>query len=412
MSPLGRSLGPGKLVLDSRGSGKPKWVLCWRDGQGRRHRQQLSSERRLAERMRAELINQRDLELAGLGAVEGQSRPLDELKDLYLADLQHRTGAKHVLNVGIRLRILLAWLGVERVRDVQVIDLMAFRTERLKAGRSVRTVNCTIGALKAMLNWAVAAGLIAENPISRLKPLPYRAENQKRVRRALSDEEIERFLAAAEAHDAQQAAYWAAETTIANGTKSEEYAERRRLPRVPQALLWRTLIDGGGRWGETTRTTWADLDRRRLCLRLRAETTKAGRERYIPLAEDHVRALWALREVHQRARQRLVQEGDRIFLSPDGADWPRETTVARRTFRRVLDRAGIDRKNAEGVVDIHALRHTAATRMVRNGVSLAVAQRVLGHSDPAMTARFYTHLEVEDLRGAVIRPPASRSRIA
>ena len=39
--------------------------------------------------------------------------------------------------------------------------------------------------------------------------------------------------------------------------------------------------------------------------------------------------------------------------------------------------------------------------MVRRGVPLAVAQRILGHVSPEMTARVYTHLEVEDLRVAV-----------
>ena len=68
----------------------------------------------------------------------------------------------------------------------------------------------------------------------------------------------------------------------------------------------------------------------------------------------------------------------------------------------MLDRAGIARRDALGrVVDIHALRHTAATRMARRGVPLVVAQRVLGHASPEMTAKVYTHLGLEDLRGAV-----------
>lgn len=39
--------------------------------------------------------------------------------------------------------------------------------------------------------------------------------------------------------------------------------------------------------------------------------------------------------------------------------------------------------------------------MARRGVPLVVAQRVLGHSDPKLTARAYTHLEAADLRVAV-----------
>lgn len=291
MTRLGRSLGAGRLIPVRRGGGGVVWHLDWKDGQGRRHRQALSSDKRVAERLRAQLIGQRDLELAGLGAVEGQSRSLSEIRDLYVQDLQQRCSAKHTDNVALRVNHLLRWLGPVRVRDLQAIDLMRYRTERLRAGRSHRTVNCHLGGLKAMLNWAASAGLIAENPIRNLRPLPYREEHQKHVRRALSDSEIEKLLAAAEADDEDQAARYAADKTIASGTKSAEYAERRRPPRVPQAILWRVLVECGSRWGETTHTTWGDLDRERMTLRLRAETTKSGKSQVIPLRAELVEEL-------------------------------------------------------------------------------------------------------------------------
>ena len=79
-------------------------------------------------------------------------------------------------------------------------------------------------------------------------------------------------------------------------------------------------------------------------------------------------------------------------------------------FRAVLDRAGIPVVDARGEkLDVHALRYTAATRMARNGVPLAVAQRLLGHSDPKLTAQVYTQLDTEDLRGAVERLPTLRA---
>jgi integrase len=44
--------------------------------------------------------------------------------------------------------------------------------------------------------------------------------------------------------------------------------------------------------------------------------------------------------------------------------------------------------------------------------STDVFQRLMGHSDPKLTARVYTHLELEDLRGAVDAldplPPVAR----
>ena len=36
-----------------------------------------------------------------------------------------------------------------------------------------------------------------------------------------------------------------------------------------------------------------------------------------------------------------------------------------------------------------------------------LAQRLLGHSDPKLTAKVYSHFEVEDLRAAVLPLPSS-----
>jgi hypothetical protein len=47
------------------------------------------------------------------------------------------------------------------------------------------------------------------------------------------------------------------------------------------------------------------------------------------------------------------------------------------------------------------MRHMAASRMARRGVTLPVTQRLLGHTDPKLTAKVYTHLEVDDPRDAV-----------
>lgn len=402
MSRLGRALGQGKLVQEKRGRGKPLWYLDWKDGRGQRRRQALSPDKRVAERMRTEIIGQRDLELAGLGSVEGQSRPLAEIAPLYLQDLAQRAGAKQVLNVTIHLRRILAAVRAKRVRDLDPIELMQYRAARLKLGLSNRTINVEVGSLKAMLRWAADAGLIAENPIRNFKPLPYTEQHRRHVRRALSDEEIERLLAAARADDDEQAAYRGAETTIANGTKGSEYDERRRLPRVPQRLLFTVLLEAGSRWWETVSVTWADLDREKATMRLRASTTKSGRTRVVPLRTELVAELWALRAAHQRARQRLVQSTDRVFLTPEGADWKRETNNPRRLLDRILERAGIARQTTDGVIDLHALRHTTASRMARHGVPLIVAARVLGHASTEMTSRVYTHLGTEDLRAAVI----------
>ncbi len=91
-----------------------------------------------------------------------------------------------------------------------------------------------------------------------------------------------------------------------------------------------------------------------------------------------------------------------VFVSPEGKPLSAPTNNAMRVLDRLLAAADIERVDAHGrSLDLHALRHTAASRMARNGAPLAVTQRILGHSDPKLTARVYVHLGVEEMRRAV-----------
>lgn len=381
MSALGRSFSAGRLAREQRGDGPLRWVLDWKGADGKRHRQALSTDKRVAERMRAEIIRSRDLEMAGLGSEEGQDMQLRELTLLYIADLRVQACPRHVTNVAARIETVLEALGAQRVRDLVPHRLMQRRAARITGGAAVRTANLEIDSLKAMLNWAVRAGLVAANPIANLQRLPEREAAKVHRRRAMSEEEIDAFLAAARADDADNA---------------------RHHRRVPLAPLWRAFLEVGARYGELVRVTWNDFDTEKRTLRLRAETTKSGRERTVPLRDLLVREIESLRAANVTVIKRPLRPDDRIFLSAKGCPWPKPTTNLMRIFLRTLEAAGIDRVDGAGKkLDIHALRHTVASRMARNGVGMAQAQKVLGHASIEMTARVYTHLDVEDLRGAI-----------
>ena len=46
----------------------------------------------------------------------------------------------------------------------------------------------------------------------------------------------------------------------------------------------------------------------------------------------------------------------------------------------------------------HDNRHTTATRLIRRTGNLKAAQKLLGHADISTTARFYAHVDMDDLR--------------
>jgi integrase len=169
-------------------------------------------------------------------------------------------------------------------------------------------------------------------------------------------------------------------------------AQRCGGVRIPQAPLWRFLIETACRYGEARALTWADVDLDARVVTLRAETTKAGKSRSLPITRAMATELAELRRA----------PAERVFRSPDGHPLCVPTNNAMRVLNRLLAAAGIEREDAHGrSLDLHALRHTAASRFARHGAPLAVTQRILGHSDPKLTARVYVHLGVEEMRGVV-----------
>jgi integrase len=395
----GRAFSAGRLSKARYGNGPARWVLDYRDASGQRRRTALSTDKSAAERLRVELIRQRDLERAGLGSVEGQSRPIEEVRDAFLADLTVRATYHHVRSVRTHLRAFFEDVRVERVRDLQPHMVLAHRAREIAAGSGRETQNHRLRALKAMFGWAVACGMIAANPIANVKRLPVSEKHVRHKRRALSDAEIERFLEAAEEDDRAMQAYLSAAKTIASGTKGTRWSKHARRERIPQAVFFKTLVQTGCRYGETVRIAWADVDFQTRTLTLRGENTKAGRTRVLPLRSTLAFELMALKQMHERI---LGVPGPRVFLTPEGAQMSSSSRNALRVMYRILARASIARRNEAGeVVDIHGLRHSFASRLARRNVSMAHAQRLLGHADIAMTAKVYTHLGVEDLRAAV-----------
>jgi integrase len=147
-------------------------------------------------------------------------------------------------------------------------------------------------------------------------------------------------------------------------------------------------------------------------LTLRSETTKNGKGRTIPLRDELVQELVALRAIHERVLGRDLRTEDRIFRTPEGLAWPVFSRPLLLHLTRILDRAEIERVDAHGeVIDIHSMRHSAASRLARSGAPITHTQRILGHSSVEMTSKYYVHVGVEELREAVERVEAAPRRL-
>jgi integrase len=132
------------------------------------------------------------------------------------------------------------------------------------------------------------------------------------------------------------------------------------------------LLDTGARLNEITSLKWKDVD-------LKKETISLFRHK-----TSNEAVLYMTKRVKEMLKRRVKTDGY-IFEDTDGG--PKRAV---RGIKSAMIRA--DLKDCS----IHTLRHTAASRMVQNGVRLEEVQHILGHSNVAMTQR-YAHIAKSDV---------------
>jgi integrase/recombinase XerC len=128
---------------------------------------------------------------------------------------------------------------------------------------------------------------------------------------------------------------------------------------------------------------------------LRAETTKGKREGEIVLPEK-VRRKVAVFLTWKERRGQSTGDEDPLFCSRGGggAGATKGARLSTRTAQRIFEvwqeRAGFERR-----LHFHTLRHSFATRLLRETRNLRLVQIACRHSSPAVTA-IYTHPSMQE----------------
>ncbi len=166
------------------------------------------------------------------------------------------------------------------------------------------------------------------------------------------------------------------DTLLARARDHEEYT----------LLLFAT--DSGTRSGEQLALQWGDIHPAQLMLSRSVNRnsvasgfkgTKSGKPRVLPLSQRCEQALTKLKAERQ-ARGLPCLDADLVF----GSYIPSVKAL----YRRVV---GACKRAKIKHTSRHGLRHTYASWLISQGVSLAQVQALLGHSSPNMTLR-YAHL--------------------
>jgi integrase len=262
----------------------------------------------------------------------------------------------------VRLHITPA-LGKESLAKLAPAAIQRFYAAELERGASPRTVIKMHMVLRRALSQATRWGMIARNVAELVDPpSPARCEMQ-----TFTPDEARSLLAAASG-DRLEAMYVLALTT---GMRQGELL----------ALHWRDL----------------DLDNAAVMVRGSLGRTRDGlvisapkndRTRRVELTEAAMAALRRHRVAQAEERLRIgAAWEDKDLIFPNAIGRPLEArNVLSRSYGPLLKRAGVP------VLNFHALRHTAATLMLMQGIHPKVVSEMLGHSQISITLDVYSHV--------------------
>jgi integrase len=242
------------------------------------------------------------------------------------------------------------------------------------------TIRLTLATLRKILNKAQRAGIIADNPATRLGEFYRQAPTRHREIEPLTEAEVIKFLETVRQYSPQHFA------------------------------LFLCAIHTGLRSGELAGLQWGDLDEngkflvvRRGIVRGKINPTKSGIIRKVDVSDA---LMFALLELRRKRKEALLAQGnnelpatDWIFENEEGG-FQDMKNLKNRHFQKCLEKAGLRQ------IRFHDLRHTFASLLIQNGEPLTYVKEQLGHSSIKITVDVYGHLVPGANRQAVNRLPA------
>jgi integrase/recombinase XerD len=236
------------------------------------------------------------------------------------------------------------------------------------AGLSNATLQQRLTAVRLFFDYLIEEGLRETNPVGRGRYTPGKAFGGRRDRELLP-----RFKKLPRIPTEEQ---WQA---FLQAAKAEPIRNRCML-----ALAY----DAGLRREELCLLQSGDIDPAYRMLRIRAETTKGGRERTVPYSA----ATGELLKAYLAHRHTLAQSRGPLFLSESRRNLAVPITLWTwsKVVRGIALRAGLPQFST------HTLRHLCLTDLARAGWDLHEIARFAGHRNPATTQQ-YIHLSGREL---------------
>jgi len=140
---------------------------------------------------------------------------------------------------------------------------------------------------------------------------------------------------------------------------------------------------------------WSDIDFRNRVITIgnRLFKTKSKKVRRIPF-NDRIEEILKRNSEKQLSKRKILNEF--VFTQDNGKPYKRDTVS--KWVKKIIREEGMPEE-----LHLYCLRATAATRWASNKVPIYTVSKLLGHSNPSITSRFYANVDLEELRDAVNR---------
>jgi integrase len=348
-----------------------KYYVEYRDASGRVRRVPGYTDKRATEQLAAQLEKEAARGEVGL-TPHGKHRrkPLSSHLADYRKVLQIKDDdPKHVRQTERAIISTLTASGAEFPADLNRERLESALARIRREGKSARTYNYHLTAVRGFFRWMVRQHRLDHNPLDHLAKLNVETD-QRRVRRVIDQAQLADLIGA---------------TAAGKAFRGLEPADR--------VILYQVAAFTGLRCGELSSLTPESfaLASRPPTVTVPPRRSKRRREDVLPLHPDlaEILGLWL---VGKEPRQRVFP-----------GTW----------HRRAADMLKIDLLSAgipytdeqDHVFDFHGLRGTFITNLARAGLHPRVAQQLARHSDINLTMNVYTKLGLSDLADGVRQLP-------
>jgi integrase/recombinase XerD len=249
--------------------------------------------------------------------------------------------------------------GVDVVR-ANFDDLQAFVFDTFKDISSVRTQARLIAGIHSFYRFLLYHHYIEQDP-SELLETP---KKELHLPDVLSLEEIDKMIAQIDM------------------SKSESHRNR---------AIIEMLYGSGLRVSELVNLRLSDIYLKEGYMRI---TGKGSKQRLVPISP--VAAEWFGYWLQDRNALAVKSEAmDIAFVNRYGRQLTRAMIFT--IIKNLARAAGIQK-----TISPHTLRHSFATHLLQNGADLRIIQQLLGH-ESISTTEIYTHVDIRDLREAVLK---------